>query len=80
MLDSSLALRLPRPLILGSTSRYRRELLERMQLPFTTVSPDVDEAPLIDETPYALSLRLAEAKARAVHEGLRARKRRLASG
>ena len=66
MLDSSLALRLPRPLILGSTSRYRRELLERMQLPFTTVSPDVDEAPLIDETPYALSLRLAEAKARAV--------------
>ena len=66
MLDSSLALRLPRPLILGSTSRYRRELLERMQLPFTTVSPDVDEAPLIDETPYARSLRLAEAKARAV--------------
>ena len=66
MLDSSLALRLPRPLILGSTSRYRRELLERMQLPFTTVSPDVDEAPLINETPYALSLRLAEAKARAV--------------
>ena len=37
-----------------------------MQLPFTTVSPDVDEAPLINETPYALSLRLAEAKARAV--------------
>ena len=66
MLDSSLALRLPRPLILGSTSRYRRELLERMQLPFTTASPDVDEAPLINETPYALSLRLAEAKARAV--------------
>lgn len=66
MLDSSLALRLPRPLILGSTSRYRRELLERMQLPFTTVSPEVDETPLGGETPYTLSLRLAEAKARAV--------------
>ena len=57
---------LARPLILGSTSRYRRELLERLRLPFQTVSPEVDEAPLTGETPHALSLRLALAKARAV--------------
>lgn len=57
---------LARPLILGSTSRYRRELLERLQLPFQTVSPEVDETPLTGETPHALSLRLALAKAQAV--------------
>ena len=66
MHDSSLAQRLPRPLILGSTSRYRRELLQRLELPFTTVAPDVDETPLAQETPHALALRLAQAKARAV--------------
>lgn len=53
-------------MILGSTSRYRRELLSRLQLPFETVSPEVDETPLNGETPYDLSLRLARAKARAV--------------
>ena len=58
--------RLERPLVLGSTSRYRRELLSRLQLPFETVSPEVDETPLSDETPYDLSLRLARAKAQAV--------------
>lgn len=57
---------LARPLILGSTSRYRRELLERLHLPFDTVSPQVDETPLPGETPQALSLRLARAKAEAV--------------
>lgn len=57
---------LPPPLILGSTSRYRRELLERLRLPFTTVSPQVDETPHAGETPAALALRLALAKARAV--------------
>lgn len=55
-----------RPLILGSTSRYRRELLARLGLPFETVSPEVDETPLPGEAPRALALRLAEAKARAV--------------
>ena len=55
-----------RPLILGSTSRYRRELVERLNLPFTTVSPDVDETPLPGEAPGALALRLALAKAHAV--------------
>lgn len=66
MPDSDIRARLPRPLILGSTSRYRRELLSRLQLPFETVSPEVDETPLPGETPYALSLRLAQAKAQAV--------------
>ena len=55
-----------RPLILGSTSRYRRELVERLNLPFTTVSPDVDETPLPGEAAGALALRLALAKAHAV--------------
>lgn len=54
------------PLILGSTSRYRRELLERLRLPFTVVAPQVDETPATGETPSALALRLALAKAQAV--------------
>ena len=53
-------------LILASTSRYRRELLERLRLPFDVVSPQVDESALPQETPAALALRLAEAKAQAV--------------
>ncbi len=56
----------PRPLILGSTSAYRRELLQRLRLPFEVVSPEVDETPLPGENPRALALRLALAKARAV--------------
>lgn len=55
-----------RPLILGSTSRYRRELLGRLQLPFEVVPPEVDETPLAGEQPQALARRLALAKARAV--------------
>ena len=55
-----------RQLILGSTSRYRRELLARLNRPFTVVGPDVDETPAEHEAPYALALRLALAKARAV--------------
>ncbi|MCJ0764311.1 Maf family nucleotide pyrophosphatase [Variovorax terrae] len=56
----------PRALILGSTSRYRRELLSRLRLDFDVVSPEVDETPLAGETPQALASRLALAKARAV--------------
>ena len=57
----------PRPaLILASTSRYRRELLERLRLPFQAISPEVDETPLTGEHPGALAQRLAMAKARAV--------------
>jgi septum formation protein len=57
---------LPRPLILGSTSRYRRELLERLHLPFEVQAPQVDETPLPGEPPETLARRLALAKARAV--------------
>lgn len=53
-------------LILGSTSRYRRELLERLRIPFEVRSPDIDESPLPGEAPAALASRLALAKAQAV--------------
>jgi septum formation protein len=56
----------PPPLILGSTSRYRRELLERLRLPFEVLAPQVDEQPLPGEAPAAMALRLALAKAREV--------------
>ena len=55
-----------RKLILGSTSPYRRELLERLRIPFDVVAPDVDETPQSSETPKQLACRLAMAKARAV--------------
>ena len=55
-----------RPLILGSTSRYRKELVERLNIPFTTHSPEVDETPLPGEAPGDLAMRLALAKAHAV--------------
>ena len=55
-----------RRLILGSTSRYRRELLERLQVRFDVVAPEVDETPRTGETPLALASRLALAKAHAV--------------
>ncbi len=54
------------PLILGSTSRYRRELLARLRLPFDVMSPEVDETPHPGEVPAALAMRLALAKAQAV--------------
>ena len=57
---------LARPLVLGSTSRYRRELLGRLGLPFEVAAPEVDETPHPGETPAALAERLALAKARAV--------------
>lgn len=54
------------PLVLGSTSPYRRELLARLQLPFDTLAPNVDETPRPGEAPAALARRLALAKARDV--------------
>lgn len=53
-------------LILGSTSRYRRELLQRLGLPFEVAAPDVDETPREGESPRDLAMRLAMAKAQAV--------------
>ncbi len=55
-----------RSLILGSTSPYRRELLQRLQIPFDVAAPDVDETPQAGEAPAQLARRLALAKARAV--------------
>src|SRR3954469_22833667 len=57
-----------RRLVLGSTSRYRRELLERLKLSFDVVAPEVDETPRPGEAPRDLAVRLAIAKARAVAE------------
>jgi len=53
-------------LVLGSTSPFRRQILEKLQIPFDTAAPDIDESALPDETPQALVLRLAEQKAKAV--------------
>lgn len=53
-------------LILASSSIYRRELLTRLQLPFTCISPEVDESPLENELPQETALRLAQVKAKKV--------------
>ena len=56
----------PAKLVLASTSRYRRELLSRLNIPFEVTAPAVDEAPLSGEAPQALALRLACLKAQSV--------------
>lgn len=57
----------PHPtLVLGSSSIYRRELLQRLRLPFEVARPDIDETPLPGETPAQTACRLAEAKAKAL--------------
>ncbi len=53
-------------LVLASTSPFRAALLERLGMPFLRADPQVDETPLPQESPQALVMRLAEAKARAV--------------
>ena len=53
-------------LILASSSPYRRELLQRLGIPFEVVAPAVDETPAPGETPQALVERLAVAKAQTV--------------
>lgn len=53
-------------LILASSSMYRRELLTRLQLPFSCISPEVDESPLENELPQETALRLAQVKAKKV--------------
>jgi septum formation protein len=57
---------LPRRLVLGSTSPYRRDLLARLRIPFEVAAPDVDETPYPHETPQQLACRLAMTKARTV--------------
>jgi MAF protein len=61
------------PLILASSSPFRKAILEKLGVVFVTASPDVDEARHDGETPYNLVLRLAAAKAKKVaksHSGL----------
>jgi len=58
-------------LILASSSPYRRELLERLQLPFEIMSPELDETPLSGESPEQLTERLAIAKARKIADSER---------
>lgn len=53
-------------LILASGSRYRHELLSRLQLPFEVMIPDINEIPFAGETPAVTALRLAHSKAQAV--------------
>jgi septum formation protein len=55
----------PLPIVLASTSPFRRELLSRLALPFETADPDIDERHRPNEPPPAMVRRLSEAKARA---------------
>jgi septum formation protein len=55
-------------LILASSSPYRRQLLERLGIPFASISPNIDETPLQGESPKALTIRLAHEKAKAVSQ------------
>ena len=57
-------------LILASTSRYRREMLQRLGLPFDVARPDVDETAHAGESAISLAIRLGRAKAQAVAAGL----------
>jgi septum formation protein len=57
---------MPAPLILASTSIFRRALLERLRIPFEVASPGVDESHLPREAPRDRALRLALAKAEAI--------------
>lgn len=54
------------PLVLGSTSPFRREILQKLNIPFETAAPDIDESGRDNESPQELVYRLAEEKARAV--------------
>ena len=58
----------PLPLILGSSSPYRRAQIERLGLKIACIAPDIDESPLAHETPNTLALRLASEKAYAIAE------------
>lgn len=53
-------------LILASSSEYRRQLLQKLQIPFTSIAPKIDETALADEKPHETALRLAQEKARKI--------------
>ncbi len=54
------------PIVLASTSPYRRQLLQRLRLPFSVLAPQVDEQALPGESPHETACRLALAKAKAI--------------
>jgi MAF protein len=56
------------PLLLASSSAYRKQLLEKLQLPFTCASPDIDESIRLDESPHNYVQRLAIEKAKALKD------------
>ncbi|AYA39925.1 septum formation inhibitor Maf [Xenorhabdus nematophila] len=56
------------PIVLSSTSVYRRQLLEKIGLPFTCASPDIDESPQENENPEQLVMRLSYSKATALQK------------
>ncbi|MGH8631848.1 MAG: Maf family nucleotide pyrophosphatase [Burkholderiales bacterium] len=60
------------PLVLASTSVYRRTLLARLMIPFTVFSPQVDESPALGEAAAATAARLALLKAQAAAQSFRA--------
>lgn len=53
-------------LILASSSKFRRELLRKLDIPFNCISPKIDEAPLDNEKPFETALRLAQEKAKKI--------------
>ncbi len=53
-------------LILASSSEFRRELLQKLEIPFRSISPRVDETPLDGEKPHETALRLAQVKAKKI--------------
>lgn len=55
-----------KPIVLASSSKYRQELLQKLQIPFVSASPEVDEAPYPGENAEQLVKRLAQAKAKAL--------------
>lgn len=59
------AFTLPR-IVLGSSSKYRKELLLRLRIPFDVITPEIDETPHAGETPEATALRLAQEKAKEI--------------
>ena len=58
-------------LILGSTSPFRKELLQRLHIEFSCASPDVDETPIEGESIENMVMRLSELKAEAVAEQIK---------
>lgn len=55
-----------KPLLLASSSPYRHNLLNKLGLPFSSASPNIDESPIHGEAPNVLAVRLAQTKARAL--------------